>query len=174
MDNEFTVWIRLCQNGDKKAFENIYRMFVSVVYALSLRLTCRTVQAEELTQDVFIQVWKKLKKLKEPEAFPKWIKRITLNCFFSGIRYRKRQQLLLEEAEEYADFLRKRVYPREDERLELEMALAKLPERARTVLILHELEGFKHQEISEMMEITVGASKSQLARARELLKEALR
>jgi RNA polymerase sigma-70 factor (ECF subfamily) len=165
--------VRLAQAGDQDAFEQIYREHAGRVYALCLRLSGDSGRAQDLTQDVFVRVWEKLPTFRGESAFSTWLHRLAVNVVLSGRR---------------AEFRRERVVmPTEDLEMtgassrnapaglamDLEQAIGALPPGARAVFVLHDIEGYQHQEIADLTGIAPGTSKAHLFRARRLLREAL-
>lgn len=158
-------------SGDRRAFERLYRTHVDRVYAICTRMLADRQLAEEVTQDVFVRVWQKLPGFRGESAFSTWLHRVAVNVVLSR---RKRASLhggrlvdddALDEAPTRAVFV--------GERLDLDAAIAGLPAGARRVFVLHDVEGFTHEEIGEQLGITPGGSKAQLHRARMLLRAAL-
>lgn len=167
--------------GDRAAFERLYRLHAARVYSLCLRMTGNVTRAEELTQDVFVRVWEKLPLFRGESAFTTWMHSLAVNVVLSA---RKSEAL---------DFGRRAgqggdgddeteswdAQPGPDrvtfsgERIDLERAIARLPAGARRVFVLHDVEGYKHEELAGMLGITAGGSKAQLHRARLLLRKAL-
>jgi RNA polymerase sigma-70 factor (ECF subfamily) len=165
---------RLAQPGDQDAFERLYRENVGRVYALCLRLCGDAVQAQNLTQDVFVRLWEKLPTFRGESAFASWLHRLAVNVVLSGRRVDFRRELRVAPTDDPA------ALPGAAAReapaglaLDLERAIAKLPPGARAVFVLHDIEGYQHQEIAEMTGIAAGTSKAHLFRARRLLREAL-
>lgn len=158
-------------SGDRRAFERLYRAHVDRVFAICTRMLADTQLAEEVTQDVFVRVWQKLPGFRGESAFSTWLHRVAVNVVLSR---RKRASIhgartadddALDEAPSRAVFV--------GERLDLDAAIAGLPAGARRVFVLHDVEGFTHEEIGEQLGITPGGSKAQLHRARMLLRAAL-
>lgn len=167
--------------GDRVAFERLYRRHAARVYSLCLRMAGNVTRAEELTQDVFVRVWEKLPLFRGESAFTTWMHSLAVNVVLSA---RKSEAL---------DFGRRAEQGGEGdaemeswdaaagpdrvsfsgERIDLERAIAKLPVGARRVFVLHDVEGYKHEELAGMLGITTGGSKAQLHRARLLLRKAL-
>jgi RNA polymerase sigma-70 factor (ECF subfamily) len=159
--------------GDLLAFETLYRMSVGRVYALCLRLTGEKERAQRLTQDAFVRAWEKLPGFRGEAAFSSWLYRLTVNVVLQDQRSRRRR--LARHQEAAAEIPPSpSTAPGLETRLDLEQAIARLPERARTVFLLHDVEGYRHEEIAEMTGTAVGTSKAQLHRARRLLREMLR
>ena len=159
-------------SGDRRAFERLYRAHVDRVYAICTRMLADRQLAEEVTQDVFVRVWQKLPGFRGESAFSTWLHRVAVNVVLSR---RKRAGIhgarttddenALSEAPSRSVFV--------GERLDLDAAIAGLPAGARRIFVLHDVEGFTHEEIGEQLGITPGGSKAQLHRARMLLRAAL-
>jgi RNA polymerase sigma-70 factor (ECF subfamily) len=132
-------------------------------------------QAEELTQDVFVRAWQKLSLFRGESAFTTWLHRLTVNVVLNARKSEGRQRRRFgggsEEDEDEYQMAAPRTTP--GMAIDLEAAIALLPPGARRVFVLHDVEGYKHEEIAEMLDITSGGSKAQLHRARMLLREAL-
>jgi RNA polymerase sigma-70 factor (ECF subfamily) len=169
------------QAGDQAAFEELYRDHVGRVYALCLRMTADTGRAEELAQEVFLRAWTKLSTFRGDAAFSTWLHRLTVNVVLADRRSQGKRWALLKGADDLEPFegAAARAAPEEAEggakgaRLDLEGAIATLPEGARKVFVLYEIEGYRHEEIAAATGTAVGTSKAQLHRARKLLREAL-
>jgi RNA polymerase sigma-70 factor (ECF subfamily) len=169
-----TPLIRRAQDGDVAAFEQLYREHVGRVFALCLRLAGDASLAEELAQEAFVRAWQKLGSFRGESAFSSWLYTLTVNTALSERRSRRRRTARVMATDDLTVFDRPGRPPGGAEHgFDLERALAKLPPGARAVLVLHDVEGYKHQEIAEMTGIAAGTSKAQLHRARRLLREAL-
>ncbi|HEX4575607.1 MAG TPA: RNA polymerase sigma factor [Gemmatimonadales bacterium] len=169
-----TDLVHRAQQGDHAAFEVLYRQHAGRVYALCLRLTGDPVAAEERTQDAFVRAWERLGSFRGESAFASWLHRLTVNVVFAALRAGRRRALRVVATAE-PDALEQ---PTEDTggpapALDLERAVAALPPGAREVFVLHDVEGYRHEEIAHLAGIAVGTSKAQLFRARRLLREAL-
>ncbi len=164
--------------GDRSAFERIYRQHVNRVYSLCARMVGDRARAEELTQDVFVRAWEKLHLFRGESSFGTWLHRLTVNVVLNARKSDGRQRSRFDEANEDVggmDALPGVVgspLPPGD-LLDLEDAIGRLPRGARRVFVLHDVEGYKHEEIAEMLGVTSGATKAQLHRARLLLREAM-
>ena len=163
--------------GDRGAFERLYRTHVNRVFSLCARMAGDRTRAEELTQDVFVRAWEKLNLFRGESSFGTWLHRLTVNVVLNARKSEGRQRSRYEESDDDAgmDALPGVVgmpLPPGD-LLDLEDAITKLPPGARRVFVLHDVEGYKHEEIAEMLGVTSGATKAQLHRARLLLREAL-
>jgi RNA polymerase sigma-70 factor (ECF subfamily) len=165
--------IRRAQAGDTAAFERLYRTNVGRVYAVCLRLAADPVRAEELTQDAFVRAWEKLGSFRGDAAFSTWLHRIAVNAFLMSARTDSRRAARLRIVGDPVDVGGGGAVPVPETGIDLERAIGGLPDGARTVFVLHDIEGYRHEEIAQLMNIAPGTSKSQLHRARKLLREAL-
>lgn len=165
--------IRRAQAGDTAAFERLYRTNVGRVYAVCLRLAADPVRAEELTQDAFVRAWEKLGSFRGDAAFSTWLHRIAVNAFLMSARTDSRRAARLRIVGDPVDVGGGGAVPVPETGIDLERAIGGLPDGARTVFVLYDIEGYRHEEIAQLMNIAPGTSKSQLHRARKLLREAL-
>jgi RNA polymerase sigma-70 factor (ECF subfamily) len=165
--------IRLAQQGDHGAFEQLYRLHAGRVYALCLRLAGDATVARSLTQDVFVRLWERLSSFRGESEFSSWLHRLAVNVVLADQRAASRRgHREVDEATASADdWPDPRTWT--PEQLDLEGAIAALPPGARAVLVLYDIEGYSHAEIAKLTGIAVGTSKAQLHRARLLLREAL-
>ncbi len=161
------------QSGDVEAFESLYRQNVGRVYALCLRLTAKPSLAEELTQQVFIRAWEKLGSFRGESALFSWLYRLTTNAVYSEHRTSQRRAARVTPTDDLSRFDDPSPAARPESGLDLERAIALLPPGARRVFVLHDVEGYRHQEIADMTGVATGTSKAQLHRARRLLREVL-
>lgn len=159
------------QGGDMTAFELLYRRHVGRVFAVCMRMSGDAGDAEELTQDAFVRAWEKLPTFAGRSAFSTWLHRLAVNLVLSRWRKRGRRPIVAFEEARAVDT--PEVAPRDGKRVDLERAIATLPDGARTVFVLHDVEGWKHREVAAMTGLAVGTSKAQLHRARRLLRKAL-
>lgn len=161
--------VRRAQAGDVEAFERIYRGHVGRVHALALRLTGDRARAAELTQDVFVRAWEKLAAFRGESTLASWLHRLTVNEMLQEARAEHRRHVRHLAAE------RPDVAPSagSDARLDLERAIATLPPRARLVFVLHDVEGWRHDEIAQLTGNAPGTLRAHLHRARRLMMEAL-
>ncbi len=165
--------VRRAQDGDRSAFEQLYRAHVGRIYALCLRLSGDPVRAEELTQDVFIRTWRRLGSFRGECAFSSWLYRLATNVVLGAFRSERRRTERERSGVEGSIGLASRGRASTEARVDLEAAIHELPAGARTVFVLHDIEGYKHEEIANMVGIAPGTAKAQLHRARKLLREAL-
>ena len=159
------------QNGDTRAFERLYQAHAGRVHGLARRMIGPDL-AGELTQDVFVRVWEKLGTFRGESAFGTWLHRVAVNVVLHRRAALKTERIRFDDDENVLDFVPGRAASG-DIGMDMETAIAKLPEGARVVFILHDIEGFKHEEIADHLGVTAGTSKAQLHRARKLLQEAL-
>ncbi len=168
---EEDVWIRRAQRSDARAFEALYRLHVDKVYGLCLRMTGNVSEAEDCTQEAFIQAWKQLAKFRGHSAFSTWLHRIAVNAVLGRIRKNKREQ---DRIQVVADTQPTRVAVADTGELrDLAEAIGRLPEGARHVFVLHGVYGYSHDEAAAMLGIASGTSKAQMHRARRLLAQQL-
>lgn len=171
-EDQDLILCRRCRQGDVRALEELYRRHKDKVYALALRLTNNVQDAEDIVQDVFVQVYKKIGGFREDAAFTSWLYRIAINFSLSTLRHRKRHpDMQLQETLKLED--RPRTETGKMLRPFLEAAIASLPPRSRLVFVLHDVQGFQHDEIARMLDCSEGTSKSQLHKARARLRKAL-
>ncbi len=169
---EVPVLVDRCKAGDVAAFERIFRLHQGRIYALCLRMTADPDKADSLTQDAFVRGWQKLDSYRGDGPFGGWMRKVAARTVLDFIRKesreRKRFRSTTDELEE-----RELRTVNSDVRIDLERAVASLPEGARTAFVLHDVEGFRHKEIAEMTGLAVGTIKAQLHRARKLLMDRL-
>ena len=165
--------IRKALEGDVAAFEQLYRENVRRVYALCFRMSSDPSLAEELTQDVFVRAWQKLPSFRGDSAFSSWLYPLTVNVALTERRSRLRRTSRVFGTEDPTVFEKPEASPKPEAGFDLEKAMASLPPGARSVFVLHDVEGYKHGEIAELTGVATGTSKAQLHRARKLLREAL-
>ncbi len=166
--------VALAAAGDRQAFERLYRTHANRVFSLCTRMCGSRAKGEELTQDVFVRTWEKLPQFRGDSAFSTWLHRLAVNVVLNDRKTEGKQASRMDEGdgsdERWDEGARAPMYI---ERMDLAEAIAKLPAGARKVFVLHDVEGYKHEEIAEMCGITSGGSKAQLHRARLLLRGVL-
>ncbi|MDH4043824.1 MAG: RNA polymerase sigma factor [Gemmatimonadota bacterium] len=165
------VDVALAQSGDTQAFERLYRAHVSRVFSLARRMMGPET-AEEATQDVFVRAWEKLGSFRGEAAFGTWLHRLAVNLLLSQ-RARRGRDLARHDPTEDALERRASRGTRPELAMDLETAIGRLPDGARQIFVLHDIEGYKHEEIGDSLGIAVGTSKAQLHRARMLLRSHL-
>jgi RNA polymerase sigma-70 factor (ECF subfamily) len=164
--------VALAAGGDAAAFERLYRTHVAKVHSLARRML-GSHDADEVTQDVFVRTWQKLGTFRGDAAFTTWLHRLAVNVVIERRRNYAIQRERISDDESAIE--RAAVAPpgRTDLTVDFETALASLPNGAREVFVLHDVEGYKHREIAAMLDITSGTSKRQLHRARLLMRTRL-
>ena len=158
--------------GDVSAFEHLYRTHLPRVHSLVRRMSGGR-DADELTQDVFVRVWQKLSSFRGDSAFSTWLHRLAVNVVIERFRQDATRRQRLHDGEEIFETLSAPVRSR-DFSMDFEAALLSLPDGAREIFVLHDVEGYKHHEIGTLLEISSGTSKAQLHRARMMLRKYLR
>ena len=163
--------IRRAQRSDAAAFEALYRDNVDRVYGLCLRMTGNVSEAEDCTQEAFIQAWKQLAKFRGDSAFGTWLHRIAVNAVLGRMRKSRREHDRIRAVAELNDAP---VASADGGNLgDLSDAVNRLPEGARHVFVLYAVYGYSHEEAGNMLGIATGTSKAQLHRARRLLVQQL-
>jgi RNA polymerase sigma-70 factor (ECF subfamily) len=173
--------IARAQRGDEEAFAALFEAHKRRVYSLCLRMTGNTAEAEDLTQEAFLQLFRKISTFRGESAFSTWLHRLAVNVVLMHLRKKGLQQISLDDVDTSQDEPIKRDYGSDDRRLTgsidrigLQKAIGDLPPGYRAVFVLHDVEGYEHNEIAEIMKCSVGNSKSQLHKARMKLRERLR
>lgn len=164
--------VRRAADGDHGAFERLYREHVGRINALCIRMVGDDV-AEDLTQEVFIRAWNKLGTFKGDSKFGTWLHRLAINHVLSRRETLRRRQSHRVHGEGLLNRLAAPVRRSSGHAMDLERAIGELPERARDVFVLYDVEGYSHDEIAETLGVSVGTSKSQLHRARMLMRKHL-
>ncbi len=159
--------------GEVEAFEELYRANVGRVYALCLRMAGEPTLAEELAQEAFVRAWQKLGSFRGASAFSTWLHRVTVNVVLGHRRSSARREARVTVVGDELSLDRRVQEERPGDTVDLERAISSLPEGARRIFVLHDVEGFRHREIADLAGIAVGTSKAQLHRARKLLRKAL-
>ena len=155
--------VKRCQNGDTRAMEMVYNGYKSSLFNIAYRYSGNHFSAEDLLQDIFIKIFKNIAKLRSPEAFSGWLYRTAINTCINFVRRKgKTKQVSFNEVET-VDHLEAGPAPI---RQDIERAISTLPLKQRAVFLLHDVQGFTHEEISRIMKWTEGTSKSQLFKAR--------
>ena len=157
------------KEGDKQAFRTLYDDHIGRVYALCYRLTGEKGMAEDASQEVFIQLWKKLANFDGQSQFSTWLHSVTSNI---AISYLRKHKNWLQKVVSFEQSGMDEQSATDCQGLNgLDKLVLRLPERARMVFVLHAIEGYRHEEIASMLGMAVGSSKSQYHRAKQLLKE---
>jgi RNA polymerase sigma-70 factor (ECF subfamily) len=175
--------IRLAQQGDAQAFEEIYRLHARRVYMLCLRMLGDPSEAEDLAQEAFMLLFRKIHTFRGESAFSSWLHRLTANVVLMGFRKRRALTTSLDEITRVND---EDTAPRLEiggpdlrlagvfDRVNLQTAIDQLPEGYKRMFLLHDVHGYEHNEIAEILDCSIGNSKSQLHKARKRLRELLR
>jgi RNA polymerase sigma-70 factor, ECF subfamily len=165
-------WVERAQQADTAAFESLYRLHVDRVYGLCLRMTGNPSEAEDCTQEAFIQAWNKLSKFRGDSAFSTWMHRIAVNSVLGRMRKARRE---LDRIQAVTDISPAPETVGDSGNFEdLQNAVDDLPEGARHVFVLHAVYGYSHDETGGMLGIAAGTSKAQLHRAKRLLAQQLK
>jgi len=175
--------VRRAQQGDRDAFERIYRSNCARIFGLCLRMVGNASEAEDLTQEAFLLVFRKIRTFRGESAFSTWLYRLSMNVVLMHLRKKRLRWAPLERTKELNE---ENCGQEQDfggpyacltgliDRCHLERAVDQLPPACKMVFVLHDIQGYKHQEIARMMESSMGTSKGRLHRARALLRELLR
>ena len=163
--------VALAAGGDPSAFERLYRTHVARIHSLTRRMLGGR-DADEVTQDIFVRTWQKLGQFRGESAFGTWLHRLAINVV---IERRRSFAIQRERISDDAEALDAATVPpaRADLAVDFEAAMEQLPAGAREIFVLHDVEGYKHREIAERLDITSGTSKRQLHRARMLMRKHL-
>jgi len=165
--------VELAQTGDSRAFEALYRRLVGRVYALCLRMARDAQRAEELTQDVFVRAWERLGSFRGESKFTTWLHRLAVNVVLQDGRTKGRRESREELMEDPGEYLGRVTVEFPGTRMDLERAIASLPDGARRVLVLRDVYGYKYDEIAKMQGVALGTVKAQIHRARKMMREKL-
>jgi RNA polymerase sigma-70 factor (ECF subfamily) len=164
--------VALAARGDVNAFARLYAQSSGRVYAVCLRMTGDMQQARELTHDSFVRAWERLSTFRGEAAFDTWMHRLAVNVVLTANRSERRRTARLidrtDEANE-ADPAFSQAPVDVESRIDLERAIAALPPRAREVFVMHDVEGYRHDEIADRLELQPGSVRAQLHRARRLI-----
>jgi RNA polymerase sigma-70 factor (ECF subfamily) len=173
--------IERAKQGDAEAFEELYHLHKRRVYSLCLRMTANTAQAEDLTQEAFLQLFRKIGTFRGESAFSTWLHRMAVNVVLMHLRKKGLAVVPLDETMETEEDSPKKEPGAPDQvltgsidRLELKRAVDSLPPGYRSIFVLHDVEGYEHNEIAELVGCSIGNSKSQLHKARMKLRELLK
>jgi RNA polymerase sigma-70 factor (ECF subfamily) len=173
--------IERAKQGDEAAFELLYNLHKRRVYSLCLRMVSNPAQAEDLAQEAFLQLFRKIGTFRGESAFSTWLHRMTVNVVLMNLRRKGLPLVSLEETLETDEETPRKELGAQDmkltgsiDRLQLQRAIEKLPPGYKRVFVLHDVEGFEHNEIAEMVGCSIGNSKSQLHKARLKLRDYLK
>jgi RNA polymerase sigma-70 factor, ECF subfamily len=165
------AWVQKARKSDRRAFESLYRLHVDKVYGLCLRMTGNASEAEDCTQETFIQAWTRLDRFRGDSSFGTWLHRVAVNTVLGRMRKSRRERDRIRAVTEVAPV--NETIGDSGGLEDLEKAMNELPSGARHVFVLHAVYGYSHDETSEMLGIASGTSKAQLHRARRLLAQQL-
>ncbi len=173
--------IERAKQGDAQAFQALYDKHKRRVYSLCLRMTANTAEAEDLTQEAFLQLYRKIATFRGESAFSTWLHRLSVNVVLMQLRKKSLPVVSLEETTQGEEDTPKKDFGAEDlalagsiDRLQLQRAVDDLPPGYRTIFVLHDIEGYEHNEIATMVGCSIGNSKSQLHKARMKLRDLLK
>jgi RNA polymerase sigma-70 factor, ECF subfamily len=169
------------QRGEEGAFEELYEGHKKRVYSLCLRMTGNTGEAEELTQEAFMQAFRKMRTFRGESAFSTWLHRLSVNIVLMRLRKKKVSEMPLEDTAREEEFdAPPRQFGAPDltlmgsiDRVNLQRAVAQLPRGYRQIFLLHDVQGYEHREIAALLDVSIGNSKSQLHKARMKLRKLL-
>jgi RNA polymerase sigma-70 factor (ECF subfamily) len=170
--DDTTALVALAARGDVNAFELLYARSSGRVYALCLRMTGDGQRAKELTHDSFVRAWERLSTFRGEAAFETWMHRLAVNVVLTAARSERRRLAHIVQKDDEAidsDIAFSQAPVDVETRLDLERAIASLPPRAREVFVLHDVEGYRHEEIADRLELQPGSVRAQLHRARKLI-----
>jgi len=173
--------IERAKQGDAEAFEFLYNLHKRRVYSLCLRMTTNTAEAEDLTQEAFLQLFRKIGTFRGESAFSTWLHRMAVNVVLMRLRKKNLPIVPLDDSLDTEEEAPKKELGADDQaltgsidRMELQRSIEALPPGYRSIFVLHDVEGFEHNEIAEMVGCSIGNSKSQLHKARMKLRELLK
>jgi RNA polymerase sigma-70 factor (ECF subfamily) len=173
--------IERAKQGDAQAFQALYEKHKRRVYSLCLRMTANTAEAEDLAQEAFLQLYRKIGTFRGESAFSTWLHRLSVNVVLMHLRKKSLPVVSLEETAQGEEDTPKKDFGAEDlalagsiDRLQLQKAVDDLPPGYRTIFVLHDVEGYEHNEIATIVGCSIGNSKSQLHKARMKLRDLLK
>lgn len=166
--------VQRAQSGDVDAFEAVYRAHVSAIHALCRRMCGDDGEAKDLVQDVFVRAWERLPSFRGQSALATWLHRLAVNVVLETWRASKRDALRMIDDPEGLAFGAVGRETNADAVMDIASAITRLPRGSRTVFVLHDIEGYSHDEIASMTGIAAGTSRTQLFRARRALARLLR
>lgn len=164
-------YVRAAQRGDVAAFEQLYRLMADRVYALCMRMTGDPQRAQELAHDAFVRAWDALPTYNSQAAFATWMHRLTVNVVLQDSRSAKRRDARVRLADNHETLDAPASTPDVSMRVDLESALARLAPEARQIVVLHDIEGYRHEEIASLLGVAPGTVRARLHHARKQLKE---
>jgi RNA polymerase sigma-70 factor (ECF subfamily) len=170
------TWIELTKQGDQQAFHQLYLLHHKRIYALCWRMLADKGSAEDVCQEVFVQLWQKINNFRGDSKFSTWLHSVASNTVLSHLRKQKNwlQRVFSIEDHPVAEAMSESAEMMVDDSTELDQHILQLPEKARLVFVLFVVEGYRHEEISKMLGMAIGSSKAQLHRAKQLLQKSLK
>ncbi len=179
-DDSEGIVVQRAQRGEEQALATLYRLHNKLVYSVCLRMTNDAVEAEDLVQEAFIQAFRNLNSFHGNSAFSTWLYRIAVNTVLMKLRRKSPPVLSLDEPVSRNSPSLKREVEKEDlnlrgaiDRIVLRQAIEELPRGCRQIFELHEFEGYEHHEIAELLQCSIGNSKSQLHKAKKIMRKLL-
>jgi RNA polymerase sigma-70 factor, ECF subfamily len=167
------IIVERARRGDADAFEQLYREHSGWVYALARRMAEDETLAKDMTQEIFIRLWQKIDSFRGESEFATWFRRLAINVCLNKVGDERRRTKRVFITDDVASFETAAKARAPEVGIDLERAIRGLPAHARTVFVLHEVEGYKQREIADMTGVAEGTVKSQLHRARKLLQAAI-
>ncbi len=169
-DDQAELWIKAAQQGNVDSFEKIYSHFHRRIYLFAKRMTGSVEEAEDVVQETFIKTWQNLTSFRAESQFYTWLRTIATRIVLDRLRVKNAK--VWKQMSDY-DEVYESINTNAGQQRDLEKLISLLPEGARSVFVMHDIEGYKHAEISQLTGIATGTSKAQLFRARKLLRENL-
>jgi RNA polymerase sigma-70 factor (ECF subfamily) len=173
--------IERAKQGDADAFEALYDLHKRRVYSLCLRMTANAAEAEDLTQEAFLQLFRKIGTFRGESAFSTWLHRMAVNVVLMRLRKKNLPVIPLDDPLESEEETSKKELGAADpllagsvDRMQIQRAVEALPPGYRTIFVLHDVEGYEHNEIADIVGCSIGNSKSQLHKARMKLRDLLK
>ena len=171
--DDIAALVALAARGDVSAFEQLYTKCAGRVYAVCVRMTGDPQRAREFTHDAFVRAWERLSTFRGEAAFETWMHRLTVNVVLTATRGERRRAARFvptpDEPAADTDMALSTPAPDVETRIDLERAIAALPPRAREVFVLHDVEGYRHEEIADRLDLEASSVRANLHRARRLI-----
>jgi len=171
--DDIAALVALAARGDVSAFEQLYKRCAGRVYAVCVRMTGDPQRAREFTHDAFVRAWERLSTFRGEAAFETWMHRLTVNVVLTATRGERRRAARFvptpDEPAADTDMALSTPAPDVETRIDLERAIAALPPRAREVFVLHDVEGYRHEEIADRLDLEASSVRANLHRARRLI-----
>jgi RNA polymerase sigma-70 factor (ECF subfamily) len=167
------ILVARAREGDVAAFEELYRAHHRRIYALALRMTGDAARAEEVTQEAFVRAWESLPGFRGESSFGTWLHGLAVHVALRHERTERRRKARVEATDDLSGYTAEVRRAMPETSIALERAVAALPDGARRVLVLHDIQGYRYEEVARLLGIAVGTVKAQLHRARKLVMEAV-